>query len=1446
MYTSSISCTTPLTATLSRWMVLGVLLFASGFAEAFAQGSAQSLPPHTVVHRGIYRVADQQWMPTGQSTLKNAAIVFDNTNGTGGFLPSANLPDVDPPWQVVDWATTIISSVVNRITFSYATSAPGPIRITLKVYTGMTDTDNGVEVVSIDCTNLPGSGSGNNEVFIAEVDTRSFLAQGAFGIGAVLYDQLTGLLTATGGTGITDFYRVYPELTNRTIDGFVAQFYYRVEGEERTVLVVDNTAPPGGNGTFVTPFSSLAEAEAASAPGDVIYLRTGNGAYEGPFTVKSDQKFIGEGVPFGTIPVNTAPVLNVSDGPVVVLNDGDDDTLLAGILIEGIDDEAITVNGSGEGTLDIHDVEIVGGSVGIDVITLQSSLVLKDVTYTNQSEAALRVDGGSGDITVTGESRIDQNTEGLVLLVSGNHDGTITFEEDTQISATGGDGLLFDNADGQYTFEGDVTLNSSNEGVALKSSNGRFLFDTPTLNDATLRVEGGAADLTFTNLLLTGRTGMTFTDGHTGTAYFDEGSMINALPSEGLQFDNANGTYTFDGDVTLTGGDAGIDIIGGSGVYDFNGQTTITGVDTAIKVTDALKPSFDVSSAHISLAATAFIVTDSEVNANVTTLEIIDVANSAIELNNVQGEFRVDDFKVDKAGGDGFRGDRLNAIVTLSQSIIENTTGAGVRLTGSTGTLNLGDLLFDSDSGNDCLVFLAGGPTTTITFDTLTCRGGGVEFENTNGLDFQSKGVSVSDAFFGISTQSVSGSTFNFGGTKISNTSDKGIDIRSTNTATFTFDGLDVSVTGGAGLSLNDLDDITIEGGETTIHRTSDAGIDIRNSTNTAFTADNLKVTNPGGDGFRGENLSGTLTLGKVDIELEREGDDCFKLLSVDRTKLLIDELKCAGGGIDFEDIKELDAEIDALFGVDSFFDFSVQNAEGSTFNLGETTIDGTGSAGSGIFSLKRNLGVNFRFGQVDVNYSGDRDVIRVEDSGHVTFDQLNINGGQNGLYVKDNRGEVIVNGGTIENTTETGAKFENVNKVMIDQTRVSGIKATEYILIELQDVVITGVQEEPGISVTPGGGNNAAPAYRGKTAADPLGSPAILLDNVTSDAAVVIETGGSETVDVSVTNSTITTTGADGLTVQTRDASTALVTLTGNDVNAATNDFVLSQLDASTLLLAGFEGGDAAAFIQASNEGMPSVVVNGNVGAGPSSDTADLRLIDKAVSETRPMAGDTLTYTIRTTNAGPATASAVTISDPLPAGLTYVPGTLTVNGQERTDAADGDDADFDGTAANTVTVTAGIFAVGDTLVITFQARVADTADGMTITNTATVAGATPDVLEGNNVARVDIGVGVVTAVEEHPEAEAALVPEAFTLHQNYRNPFNSETTIRFSMPEASQVKLVVYDVLGRQVRVLVDGTRQAGMHEVVFEASGLPSGTYLYRLETPQGSFAGSMLLVK
>ncbi len=91
-----------------------------------------------------------------------------------------------------------------------------------------------------------------------------------------------------------------------------------------------------------------------------------------------------------------------------------------------------------------------------------------------------------------------------------------------------------------------------------------------------------------------------------------------------------------------------------------------------------------------------------------------------------------------------------------------------------------------------------------------------------------------------------------------------------------------------------------------------------------------------------------------------------------------------------------------------------------------------------------------------------------------------------------------------------------------------------------------------------------------------------------------------------------------------------------------------------------------------------------------------------------------------------------------------------------------------------------------------------------------------------------------------------ARIPDEYQLQQNYPNPFNPATTIQFSLPVSGEVQLVIYDILGRKVETLVDGYKNAGHHEAVFNAGELSSGVYLYQLRAGEFVNTKRLMLVK
>ena len=104
--------------------------------------------------------------------------------------------------------------------------------------------------------------------------------------------------------------------------------------------------------------------------------------------------------------------------------------------------------------------------------------------------------------------------------------------------------------------------------------------------------------------------------------------------------------------------------------------------------------------------------------------------------------------------------------------------------------------------------------------------------------------------------------------------------------------------------------------------------------------------------------------------------------------------------------------------------------------------------------------------------------------------------------------------------------------------------------------------------------------------------------------------------------------------------------------------------------------------------------------------------------------------------------------------------------------------------------------------------------------------------------------VGDISTVDV--EQAPGEIPAAVALAQNYPNPFNPATNIEFRLDRAQPVRLAVYDLMGREVAVLVDGVQAAGAYRVAFDASKLASGTYVYQLRTQSATVTRAMMLAK
>ncbi|MBA4106158.1 MAG: hypothetical protein C0485_10390 [Pirellula sp.] len=433
-----------------------------------------------------------------------------------------------------------------------------------------------------------------------------------------------------------------------------------------------------------------------------------------------------------------------------------------------------------------------GGTVGAAyAINIQNSAGTHTVTGTeilNTGGDSIVVNDGAANLNFTGQITRDVANVNSILSVTGGHTGALTFTELTAnegvIIATSGDGLQFNDADGVYTFNDLVDFTGTSAAVNVQGDSAAVLtFQDIEVTDTTgtaFTFNGGDANMTLTGRIVqaTAQTVLNVTNGHAGTLVFNEKTanqgVISATNGNGLQFDNADGAYTFNDQVKLAGATPVISVNSSADTATFN----FAEVD------------IDYTGASPGAAVT--------------------ISNSDLQTFTISGD-------IDVTGGAGGR-----------PVLINNNTGGSITFNTTISSDQQGILV----TGNTDTTIRFAGQTqlTTTTNDAVTLTSntnGGVRFDNLQITTTTGDGF-VATASDNVTVQGTANTITTTTGTALSLNN---VEVGSAGVQFAT-----VSSNGAVnGVALNDVTGgaVTINGG--TIQGSTGAGIVMTNSSNLAL-----------------------------------------------------------------------------------------------------------------------------------------------------------------------------------------------------------------------------------------------------------------------------------------------------------------------------------------------------------------------------------------------------------------------------------------------------------------------------------------------------------------------------------------------------------------------------------------------------------------------------------
>jgi hypothetical protein len=774
----------------------------------------------------------------------NGGTVTVNTNGTFTYTPATGFNGIDRFSYI---ATT-------------GTSPDNNATVTITVGTAATATAESYNVTgNISITHGAGAGILFNDAGSSIVLTA--INGNTAGVGVPVTTTQGGNLTVQTNGGFTynppAGYEGADNFTYTINNGFgvpsTATVTLNISG---MIWFINNTAGTG-DGRLSSPFNSLATFTAINnamgnnpAIGDNIFIYSGAGNYTGGTTLLNNQRLIGQGAST-TLPAITGIILATGSAalpalggsPAIIINAGGNGIMVAqGNTIRGLtvgNSSGSAILGSGFGALTVSEttvnttgqaISLTTGALAATFTSLQSGGGINGIllsgatgsltigaggTISGATGASISIVGGTLSLLFNGD--IGQNNNAAMVNISGHNTGTITFQTGS-LAATNGMGLQFDNADGTYNFNGTTALNGGDAGIdILNGSGGTFMFTTGHISGSSgdaFTVGGTANTATITCNLSISKTSagaaVNILNHSTNTITF---GVVFVNNGTGLQFDNADGIYNFNGTTTLNGGDAGIDILNGSaGTFTFGTGVAITNPSgNAFTIGGTASTATVTYSGSITKSNTGAAVSITNHATNTVTFQTgtINATNgTGLQFDNADGIYNFSGTVTLNGGDAGI--DIINGSsgnFTFSNAPITNPGGVAFFVSGGNGPISHTGTISKSSSGRLIDIQSRTGGSVTITgnlsstgsatgINVSSCTGGTITFSG-------SAKTFTTPAITGITLANNTGSIINFTGGALVITSTTATGFTATGGGTISVQGAGNIITATTGTALN-------------------------------------------------------------------------------------------------------------------------------------------------------------------------------------------------------------------------------------------------------------------------------------------------------------------------------------------------------------------------------------------------------------------------------------------------------------------------------------------------------------------------------------------------------------------------------------------------------------------------------------------------------------------